>query len=247
MKRSESTNASVKLYSLILLFTTYFIIFFLYFKYITAEGLVISKVEISQNNIWDKIFQDFILQFSFLIILALFYLNSLRYLRINKKSQLLIFILGIIYLLLYFLHGDFSLFGKYQFVHYLVGVAFTEELLFRGIFYGQLKPHSIITAVIISGLYFGAMHAIVPSILANATLIEFALTCLSELGGGVLSAVLFVYLLEKSETLWVPILIHAISDYSVGYTGAIVTILCCVYLASTSKNKILIKEGTSKH
>lgn len=52
----------------------------------------------------------------------------------------------------------------------------------------------------------------------------------SELGGGILVGFIFISIMEKSRTILVPIIIHALLDYSYGPWGLIVLILTIIYL-----------------
>ena len=68
-------------------------------------------------------------------------------------------------------------------------------------------------AVIISGMIWGAMHAFMPAILNNYSIIELFNAILSELGNGIVMGALFVWLYKKSNSLIIPILVHALLDY----------------------------------
>ncbi len=66
-------------------------------------------------------------------------------------------------------------------------------------------------AVVISGILFGAAHSIMPAILNDYTLLEIIRSIFSNLlGQGILISGVFALLYKKSNTLFVPILIHAI-------------------------------------
>lgn len=76
-----------------------------------------------------------------------------------------------------------------------------------------------------------------PTIISNADSNQFLLSMCSEIGGGIIAGWYFIYLLEKSNTLWVPILVHAILDYSVGPIGIIAAIVIFVHLLLKSKQQ----------
>lgn len=113
-------------------------------------------------------------------------------------------------------HGDFTVKGGYLAFFYLVIVAFSEEFIFRGYLFTQIdQAYGFKTGVIISGLLFGAMHGLLPTITANGSLADLFTNISSNLlGQGIVGGGLFALAYKKSGTLFVSILIHAILDYS---------------------------------
>ena len=128
--------------------------------------------------------------------------------------------------------------GYYKFFFYLVVVSFSEELVFRGYVYNELLRHNKLLAVIVSGFFWGIFHAILPGLLAGDGLGQIGIRMLSEIGGGIITGYYFIYLLEKSKSLFIPINIHAILDYQVGGIGVIVAIATGVYFFMLDRKKL---------
>ncbi|MBP1925612.1 hypothetical protein J2Z76_001471 [Sedimentibacter acidaminivorans] len=72
-----------------------------------------------------------------------------------------------------------------------------------------------------------------PSILNNSNIFK---EILHEIGGGILSGWYFIYIQEKSGISWIPILIHAILDYSYLFFEPLVAIATLIYYIKLSKN-----------
>lgn len=81
------------------------------------------------------------------------------------------------------------------------------------------------------------MHLILPSVLAESSVLVMIKDMFNQLGGGILSGYIFILYLEKSNSVFVPILIHALLDYSYGILGIVVAIIVLAYLLITSKIK----------
>lgn len=71
----------------------------------------------------------------------------------------------------------------------------------------------------------GYSHSALPTIISNGNLFQLILSMFSQIGGGILMGWFFIFLLEKSKSLWIPTLVHAILDYTVGFIGIIVAII----------------------
>lgn len=186
--------------------------------YEKQQGLLIRLPEITALNIGKRALHDSISLFPVivLLIITLFKDKSLNNLGITLKRPLLIIALFSIYLIMFFLNGDFSMKGYYSAFFYLIIVAFSEELIFRGYLFSKIEEEmGFWIAVIISGVLFGAAHSLVPAILYDFTLGQLIRSILSNLlGQGILISGVFALLYKKSHTLFVPVLIHAVLDYS---------------------------------
>lgn len=90
-----------------------------------------------------------------------------------------------------------------------------EEFIFRGFLFTIIdQEYGFGKAVIISGLLFGAMHGLLPTIVANGSFMDLLANIFDNLlGQGVFGTLIFAYAYKQSGTLFVPILIHAILDY----------------------------------
>lgn len=99
-------------------------------------------------------------------------------------------------------------------LYYLIVVAFAEEVLLRGIcpFLLRAFPKPII--YLLPNLLFAALHIFAYHGFQGLHL-EYILEFLSsQMLGLVLSGMVFQLLKEYTGTLWIPILIHAILDFS---------------------------------
>lgn len=61
-------------------------------------------------------------------------------------------------------------------------------------------------AILVSGFFFGVMHAILPGLLAGHDLGQIVLEMLNEIGGGIVVGFFFIYLMEKSSVIITSIL-----------------------------------------
>ena len=105
--------------------------------------------------------------------------------------------------------------------------------------YLQLKPCGKAEAILISGVFFGIMHAVVPSVMNGDGLGEMFLSMFSYLGFGLIGGLLFIFLLEMSGIIFVPIFIHAIMDFAPSplvFFGTLVGTVVWLIFAKTKKS-----------
>ena len=195
--------------SIVVLYAVYF---FACNKFFFDNGLFIAINEVSSVNVSQRAVIDCCAMLLFPLGLIITYRQRLEDLGF-KKSALSILLLAA-YVLVFFFQGDFTVRGTYHPFFYLIIVAMPEELIFRGYLYLQLKKQNRLAAILISGALFGVMHAILPGILAGLSVQSILVNMLSEIGGGVVGGGLFILLLEFSESLFVPIMVHALLDYA---------------------------------
>lgn len=101
----------------------------------------------------------------------------------------------------------------YAFFFYFVIVGCGEEFVFRGYLHTELrKTFSFKTSVILGGLLFGFAHGYSYYIIRGGSITDI----LSELGGGIIGALIFSTIYEKSESIGWSILIHTCLDFA-GY------------------------------
>ena len=101
----------------------------------------------------------------------------------------------------------------YAFWFYLIIVGCGEEFVFRGYLHRELrKAFNFKVSVILGGLVFGFAHGYSHFMIQGGTITGI----LSELGGGIVGALVFSAIYEKSNSIGWPILIHACLDF-VGY------------------------------
>lgn len=117
-------------------------------------------------------------------------------------------------------------------------VGFGEEFMFRGYVYNKLLRHNKLLAIIVSGFFWGILHAILPGLLAGNDLWRIGIGMLSEIGGGIAVGYYYIYLLEKSKSLLIPVFVHSILDYSVGSIGIITAIGTGAYLFILDRKKL---------
>lgn len=224
--------------TIVLCYSIYFyVICYLSYKI----GWLIPKKSLTKDTLIYAVISNGLCMLPLVIGLLIFYSKRLEVLGI-KKSFLAIVLLGI-YVLFFIIHNDFDLIGIYNAVFYFLFVAIPEEIIYRGYLYLQLKKWNKAWAIIISGTMFGCVHAILPAIVNEIDLIEMAYHMLSEIGGGICGGAIFIVLYELSGSLLVPILIHALLDYS--SWGIPVTIATFIYLYIKSHKKHL--KGKSEN
>ena len=101
----------------------------------------------------------------------------------------------------------------YAFWFYLIIVGCGEEFVFRGYLHRELrKTFNFKVSVILGGLVFGFAHGYSHFMIQGGTIIDI----LSALGGGIVGALVFSAIYEKSNSIGWPILIHACLDFA-GY------------------------------
>ena len=192
---------------------------FFYFcvSFYVDKELLLSIRELSSINVGPRFILDFIASLLVIIVILVKTLVRKRPLSdfgLTVELPVITAILLVIYAGLFFYNGDFSLIGFYTAFFYLVIVAFSEEFVFRGFLFTSVnREYNFWVAAITSGLLWGAAHAVVPIVIHGGDIVA---SVLNELGGGIAAGTGFAFLYKKSRTLFVPVLIHAILDYS-GY------------------------------
>ena len=101
----------------------------------------------------------------------------------------------------------------YAFWFYLIIVGCGEEFVFRGYLHRELrKTFNFKVSVILGGFVFGFAHGYSHFMIQGGTITGI----LSELGGGIVGALVFSAIYEKSNSIGWSILIHTCLDF-VGY------------------------------
>ena len=218
-----------------LLYTVYF---YLVTKLIIECNMLISINNITINNIGTKFIDDFFVMILVPLILIMIYRKRLIEFKLQFIHTYLQYALIVIMIILFLLHGDFTIKGYYKFFFYLVVISFGEEFIFRGYVYNELLKHNKLLAIIVSGLIWGILHAILPGLLAGEGLGQIGIRMLGHIGGGIAAGYYFIYLLEKSKSLFIPVFVHAILDYTVGGIGIFTAIGTGVYLFILDRKKL---------
>ncbi len=214
----------------------YAVYFYILISTLFRNGIWIAISAVNISNLAVKFIIDFCVALLFPAIILLVKRKDL-YLQFSATDPVIIFLAGV-YLLLFLLHADCSVSGLYAFYFYLMIVSFCEEFIFRAYLYSELSACSNVAAIVISGLLWGSMHAILPGVLSGKTFIEIMPTMLNYISSGIITGFVFIYLLKSSKTVWVPVLIHAILDYSVGAIGILVQISIVSYYLWVSYTSI---------
>lgn len=213
-----------------------------YFYFATKLSCMLGYVALSEldsSNIFQRLISDCISTLVPVIAILIAFRKTPDKLGISFKQPVLCIILLAIYLLCFVLHGDFSVAGWYKLFFYIIFVAGFEELWARGLLYLQLKPCGKAAAILVSGVFFGIMHAVVPSVLNGDGFGEMFSSMFSYLGFGLIGGLLFIFLFEMSGTIFVPILIHAIMDFApdpLVYIGTLVVTVVWLIFAKTKKS-----------
>lgn len=210
--------------------------FYIVSNFLVNNNMLISKDSVTWDNILIKFIYDYSVMLSIPTILLVINKKNLKDFNLYLESQKEIFLLIAVMIVFFILHNDFTIGGFYKFYFYLVVVSFGEEFLYRGFVYNRLKVKSEVMAIILSGALWGIAHAILPSIQSNKDIIQMLFAMRNEVFCGILSGWYFIYLQEKSKTLWYPVLIHAILDYSVSFFGVLVAVIAFIHLRIKSKN-----------
>ncbi|MCT4618348.1 MAG: CPBP family intramembrane metalloprotease [Marinisporobacter sp.] len=216
----------------------YTIYFYVVIKFIIENNMRISINNITIDNIGTKLIGDFCLMLLIPLILIVINRKRLIEFKLQFLYSCLQYILIAIMVLLFFIHGDFTIRGYYKFFFFLVVVAFGEEFIFRGYVYNKLLIHNKIFAILISGFFWGILHAILPGLLVGDSIWQIGIRMLNEIGAGIVFGYYFIYLLEKSKSLFIPIFVHAILDYTIGYIGILTAIGTGIYLFILDRKKI---------
>lgn len=135
----------------------------------------------------------------------------------TKKQRILVIILGVVLLVMVgilLVTKEDKVTVLYNLFYYLFFVAFFEEFVVRGVCVHILKDFSAAYRYLVPNLCFAMMHIFVTYGFGELTIAQVLRFLVSSLSGYVILGCLFQLLKEKSGTLWVPILLHAIMDFS---------------------------------
>lgn len=102
----------------------------------------------------------------------------------------------------------------YNLFYYLGLVAFTEEFMIRGVCVYLLRDFSWKLRYLLPNLLFALMHIFAYHNFEPLNLEYVVSFLLSNLPGLLMMGCVFQLLKEKSGTLWVPILVHTICDFT---------------------------------
>ena len=195
-----------------------------YMYFINTHGGMLLSVKHASDNIRGIFTQGLItIAFPLLLFLSSLFILKNNFLdamslRIRGKKQiipvaLLAFVLMTMTVTCLIIKED-KVTILYNLFYYLVLIAFTEEFVVRGLCVYLLKDFSWKIRYLIPNMAFGFMHIFAYANYGNLTPDYILHFLTSSLLGLVTSGCLLQLLKEKSGTLWVPVLVHAICDYS---------------------------------
>lgn len=222
----DRAKKSLHIRSIIILFICFAdIAWAAYFIYTWQQNGTIISVKNASNNL-AGIFSQHIIISAIPILLFLICRVVLKkrfatemYTRITSKKQWII-----IFTLLSILLGitTYCLITKtdtitivYNLLYYTVFVAFTEEFVVRDVCTYLLKEEKRYIRYLVPNILFAAMHLFSYANWGQITVVYVVQFVSSQMLGLVVMGCAFQYLKEKSNSIWVPVLVHAIMDYLV--------------------------------
>lgn len=235
MKKLKGYETSVLVAALYALF------FGIIIKIAYENGWLISKDAVTGSNVWRDLLVSAAVMFPIPVVLLIIYRKRPECLGI-RKSKLTVMLFGM-YVLFFFLHGNWETAGIYRFFYILFFVAIPEEVIYRGYLYLQLKKWNKTGAIIISGLFFGMMHAILPGIVNDKSVNQMIVSMLNEATGGIASGGIFIIYYELSGSLLVPIMVHALLDYSFKSYGVVIAAAIMLLLIMRRKKEKIVKQS----
>lgn len=196
-----------------------------YFIYTWKQNGTVISVRNASDNIPGIFRQSLIVSMAAILVILIFFIIlrknfvSEMYLKISEKKQkITVFILTAILLAV----TVFCLITKadkitilYNLLYYTVFIALEEELLVRGVCVYLLKDESNYIRYLVPNILFAAMHLFSYANWGKITSVYVFSFITSQMLGLVLTGCIFQYLKEKSGTIWIPVLVHAILDYMV--------------------------------
>lgn len=196
-----------------------------YFIYTWKQNGTVISVRNASDNIPGIFRQSLAVSMAAIMVILIFFIIlrknfvSEMYLKISEKKQkITVFILIAILLAV----TVFCLITKtdkitvlYNLLYYTAFIALEEELLVRGVCVYLLKDENNYIRYFVPNILFAAMHLFSYANWGKITPVYVFSFITSQMLGLVLTGCIFQYLKEKSGTIWVPVLVHAILDYMV--------------------------------
>jgi len=102
----------------------------------------------------------------------------------------------------------------YNLFYYVFFIAFFEEFIFRDLFPFLLKNEKTLIRYLIPGIMFGLIHVFNYSGWQSITAYQVIKFITSQMLGYIAFSCVMQFLKEKSGTIWIPVLVHTIMDYS---------------------------------
>lgn len=178
----------------------------------------IHKLPVS--HFWRVILDRSLTTILALIAMKVLYPHSLRRAKAKVSAKRLLIGLGIVcYLALpSLIHSQISSFRASQILEGLVFALFIgidEEFFSRGFIYSSLEGYGVIAATIVSSVHFGLLH--LGNIFWGGQSVSYTLAQVLSAGSfGYLAVGLMLY----TRNIWVPILMHGLTDTPMQFEGA---------------------------
>ena len=196
-----------------------------YFIYTWKQNGTVISVRNASDNIPGIFHQSLAVSMAAILVILIFFIIlrknfvSEMYLKISEKKQkITVLILTAILLAV----TVFCLITKtdkitvlYNLLYYTAFIALEEELLVRGVCVYLLKDENNYIRYLVPNILFAAMHVFSYANWGKITPVYVFSFITSQMLGLVLTGCIFQYLKEKSGTIWIPVLVHAILDYMV--------------------------------
>ena len=187
------------------------------------SGTLIPSTAASTNI--PGIFVQNLITSAFTILLFIIFLVILKnrfademYLKIKGKISLVV-VVTLVAILLGFM--IFCLITKqdkitvlYNLFYYAFFIAFFEEFVFRDVFPFLLKEEKTVLRYLVPAIMFGLIHIFNNSGWQSITAYQVIKFITSQMLGYIAFSCVMQFLKEKSGTIWIPVLVHAIMDYS---------------------------------
>lgn len=194
---------------------------YMYFR--KAEGKLLSVHNASHNLM--EVFQQNVIVAAPVIIIFLIFFFILKkefltemYLRVEGKRQIIVIAVFVLILTVMTIKGlsmsEDKIIIFYNLFYYLIFIAFAEEFILRGVCVYLLREFSVKVRYLVPNALFGLMHIFAYADYETLTL-EYVINFLGSSVLGLMAiGCFFQFIKEKSGTLWTPVLLHAIMDYS---------------------------------
>ena len=196
-----------------------------YFIYTWKQNGTVISVRNASDNIPGIFCQSLAVSMVAILVILIFFIIlrkkfvSEMYLKISEKKQKITVLILIAILLAVTVFCLITKADKitvlYNLLYYTVFIALEEELLVRGVCVYLLKDENNYIRYFVPNILFAAMHLFSYANWGKITPVYVFSFITSQMLGLVLTGCIFQYLKEKSGTIWIPVLVHAILDYMV--------------------------------
>lgn len=208
---------------IILLICTADIVWAAWILYALKRNGAVISVRAASDNILGIFMQNLVVSavpiLLFIICVAIFkrqFLTRMYFKIYDKKQKLAVALLAAVlfFLTLYCLITKTDkLTVLYNLLYYTVFVALTEEFVVRDVCTYLLRDEKNAVRYLIPNVLFAAMHIFSYAQWGEITLYYVISFVTSQMLGLIAMGCVFQYLKEKTGTLWVPVLVHAILDF----------------------------------